>query len=249
MSAYRSADVDLEARRERLAQRLAVVRAQRARDDDDDLVGTERLLLREIAALGLPRQKPRLRVLDRLGLDRVFTLETPCREDWNAMVGSAHVRRCSACDRDVFDLSDMTQAEIDTLLAAHGAPPCVRMTRRADGTLVTKDACPPQPSRVAAGVAFGVATAVVAAGAALAAGEAISHRARPAQIPVTDYAPIEPSHVMGGLRELPVHHGPREPLPPWERRDVIERGFEDVAHFTRVPGAPADDDSDDDLSH
>ncbi len=236
MSAYRSTDEDREARRDRFARRLATVRAERARVDDGDLMDTERTLLREIAALDVPQPKTRLRLLDH-----VFSIETPCREDWNAMVGGAHARRCSACDRDVFDLSELTAAEIDTLLASRGAPPCVRMRRRGDGTLVTKDACPPQPSRVTAGVALGVASAVVAAGTLLAVNEAISHRERPAQIPVTQYAPHDTSMVMGGLVEIPDERPP-EPRPPWERPDVVEHGFESVAHFTHIDhdDAPAE---------
>jgi hypothetical protein len=230
MSAYRRSAEDLETRRDHLARRLADVRELRTRGDDEDLGAREVTLTREIRSLDLPRPRSRLPLLAR-----VFSVEAPCTEDWNAMVGGARVRRCSACDRDVFDLAEMTQAEVDALLEAHGAPPCVRLRRRADGTLVTKDACPPLPvSRPAVGLALGAAAALVAAGTAYVASQAVAHHTHPATVPVTVRAPRAETVVLGMMRELPSSREASEPTPPWERPDVVAAGFDSVDHFTRA---------------
>jgi hypothetical protein len=64
-----------------------------------------------------------------------------CPERWDDMVGDDRVRDCGSCKRQVFNLSEMTRAEAEALLATHGLKPCVRFYRRPDGTVMTRD-CP-----------------------------------------------------------------------------------------------------------
>ena len=109
------------------------------------------------------------------------------------------------------------------------------MRRRADRTLVTRDACPPLPvSRPAAGLALGVATALITAGTVYVASQAVADHTHPATVPTTVRAPRSETIVMGMMRELPFSREASEPAPPWERPDVLAAGFESVEHFTRA---------------
>jgi hypothetical protein len=151
------------------------------------------------------------------------------------MIGDARVRHCSVCDRDVFDLAEMTPAQVTAMLEARGEAPCVRMKRRADGTLVTADACPEPPrSRALAVAAVAAAATVVVAGGALVADEGRAHCTRPAQVPVTEHVEHESSRIMGMMAD-PIEldeRTPPAPQPPWDRPDVVQAGFESLAHFT-----------------
>jgi hypothetical protein len=91
-----------------------------------------------------------------------------CKQRWEDMVGDERVRACAGCDRPVFNLSEMTRAEAEAVLATRGLTPCVRFYRRPDGTVMTSD-CPTgvRPQRRLAAVA-------VAAGTTLASGSAFA---------------------------------------------------------------------------
>lgn len=73
-------------------------------------------------------------------LDRI-AIAAPCAADWDDMSGDGHVRHCGDCDKNVYDLSGMTRAEATALLVGRTGqePPCLRLWRRADGTLLTAD--------------------------------------------------------------------------------------------------------------
>lgn len=88
-----------------------------------------------------------------------------CKERWDDMVGDDRVRACGACDKQVFNLSSMTRAQAEALLATRGIKPCVRFYRRPDGTVMTSD-CPSGVPRRSPRLA------VIAAGATLAASPA-----------------------------------------------------------------------------
>jgi hypothetical protein len=66
-------------------------------------------------------------------------IASPCKERWADMIGDDRVRVCNGCERPVFDLSEMTRAEAEAVLATRGVTPCVRFYRRADGTVMTAD--------------------------------------------------------------------------------------------------------------
>ena len=69
---------------------------------------------------------------------------------WDAMAGNQQVRHCSECKLNVYNLSAMTETEIQRLLMRQGAEQrvCVRFYRRADGTMLTQD-CPRALNRLA----------------------------------------------------------------------------------------------------
>jgi hypothetical protein len=59
---------------------------------------------------------------------------------WSDMQGGDRVRSCSACEKNVYDLSALTREEANTFLAARvGEALCVRLFQRADGTVMTAD--------------------------------------------------------------------------------------------------------------
>ncbi|MFO0715067.1 MAG: hypothetical protein U0353_34835 [Sandaracinus sp.] len=240
MSAYRHHDEPLESKRDRLARRLAQVREDQAveRGEREALDREEREILRALRAL--PLGGPRSR---KPGFVWALRVVSPCTEDWNAMVGDARVRHCSRCDRDVYDLAEMTRPQIAALLEARGVEPCVRLRRRADGTLVTADACPPET--VASSTRAGLAVATVAVAiTTVAAANATIAREPMAEVPcrVDPWAsqPRESHVVMGRMQSEIV---PEPPRPPWEHPEVVEAGFESLAHFTESDRGEADDDA------
>lgn len=101
---------------------------------------------------------------------------TPCRADWNQMVGDDRVRHCGSCDKDVFNLSAMTRDEAEALIVATKGDLCARYYQRHDGTIILQDC--------SVGVAQKRKRRLIAAGAAglLAMGGAAAwfakHRAR-----------------------------------------------------------------------
>lgn len=71
----------------------------------------------------------------------LIQIASPCMSDWQAMVGDERARHCRECNLQVYNLSDMTREEAETFLAQAEGRVCVRLFRRADGTVITRD-CP-----------------------------------------------------------------------------------------------------------
>jgi hypothetical protein len=57
------------------------------------------------------------------------------------MKGDDRVRSCAACSRPVYNVAELTRREVCDLLARHEgkAAPCLRLYKRPDGTVVTRD--------------------------------------------------------------------------------------------------------------
>ncbi|MBK9619577.1 MAG: hypothetical protein IPO31_10410 [Candidatus Obscuribacter sp.] len=55
-------------------------------------------------------------------LDNVM-IAAPCNIGWDNMVGDDRVRLCAGCDKNVYNTSRMTKAEIKELLAVEGKGP------------------------------------------------------------------------------------------------------------------------------
>jgi hypothetical protein len=124
-----------------LRQRLAALDAQ---------LRNARALDEKRRALDEARERleaERVEVAERLaGLNETFSLEglriaSPCKADWNAMAGDERVRFCGQCQKNVYNLSDMSRDEAEALVQGAEGRLCVRMYRRADGTVLTSD-CP-----------------------------------------------------------------------------------------------------------
>ncbi|HEY1552927.1 MAG TPA: hypothetical protein VGG28_34090 [Kofleriaceae bacterium] len=65
-------------------------------------------------------------------------IASPCTKAWDELRGDGRVRACDDCAKDVHDLSKLTRAQADELLAAK-PDACVRYIQRGDGTLVLAD--------------------------------------------------------------------------------------------------------------
>ncbi len=155
---------DLDAarnRRESLARQLADVRARLG--DREALLDEERRLAAALEDTQAHIEHARKRV--DLPLLRDVQIASPCHERWDAMLGDERVRFCGRCEKEVFDLSEMTAVEAESVLAAHGGAACVRFYRRADGTVMTSD-CPDRQRRRTRHRAIAVGAGLVAAGAA-----------------------------------------------------------------------------------
>lgn len=75
-------------------------------------------------------------------------IASPCSASWDDMVGDGRVRFCAPCKKNVYNLSALSRAEAEALLRESEANEagatgslCVRLYRRADGTVLTED-CP-----------------------------------------------------------------------------------------------------------
>ncbi len=118
MAAYRN-DVDaLAARHDSLAAELA----QKTNE-----VNEAARLLEEA------RTKAKLPVLDNL------RVATPCRADWNQMTGDDRTRHCGSCNKNVYNLSNMTREDAEALILEKEGKLCARYFQRHDGTILLKD--------------------------------------------------------------------------------------------------------------
>jgi hypothetical protein len=75
-------------------------------------------------------------------------VDEPCGASWEAMDGEGVRRRCGHCERDVVNLSQMTEREAREFVEEHEAP-CVRYHLTRDGELVFRH---PQVERQQRGV-------------------------------------------------------------------------------------------------
>lgn len=76
----------------------------------------------------------------RSRLDRI-RIASPCPITWEQMSGDDSVRSCNRCQLNVYNLSSLSRAEAEALLASTEGRLCARVYRRSDGTVLTKD-CP-----------------------------------------------------------------------------------------------------------
>ena len=79
-----------------------------------------------------------------------FTIPTPCPMRWESMSGDDRIRHCAACDKHVYNLTEMAPDEIVSVLSPlreRGGEVCGRAFQRADGTLTASGF---QPGRTAA---------------------------------------------------------------------------------------------------
>ena len=69
----------------------------------------------------------------------VVEIAAPCSVPWDSMAGDDRSRHCGVCQKNVFNLSGLTRAEIDDLLQDRNGTMCVRVFQREDGTVLTAD--------------------------------------------------------------------------------------------------------------
>lgn len=66
---------------------------------------------------------------------------SPCSVGWETMSGDERVRRCHSCELNIYNIAEMTNSEIEDLITKREDRVCIRLYKRADGTVLTKD-CP-----------------------------------------------------------------------------------------------------------
>ena len=68
-------------------------------------------------------------------------IASPCTVSWDSMNGDDRSRFCGQCRLNVYNISAMTQSEAEHLIAEKEGRVCLRLYKRADGTVITRD-CP-----------------------------------------------------------------------------------------------------------
>lgn len=66
---------------------------------------------------------------------------SPCSVGWENMSGDERTRFCKLCNLNVYNISELSSREVETLIAKSEGKICGRIYKRADGTVLTKD-CP-----------------------------------------------------------------------------------------------------------
>jgi len=131
---YRDDQAALEARRHDLQKELAGT-ARRA----DALRAAEReqgAIARELASVEAKLTRMEAR---RVPLLESVRVASPCNASWDAMTGDDQVRFCGQCQKNVYNLSAMPREEAEQLIREREGSICVRLYRRADGTVLTSD--------------------------------------------------------------------------------------------------------------
>ncbi|MBL8677923.1 MAG: hypothetical protein JNK05_02060 [Myxococcales bacterium] len=88
---------------------------------------------------------------------------SPCEQPWDRMRGTNAIRHCESCDKDVYNLEQMTMPEVEAMVVATGGRPCVRLLLRADGLIVTSECLRAEQDRRLKRHGRAAAVAVVAA--------------------------------------------------------------------------------------
>ena len=135
---YRNETDALRERKASLEAEISRLRDQTTRLDE--LRAREAELAGELASVdgrlraGMPKRG--LPLLDQV------RVASPCKADWNEMLGDERVRFCLSCEKSVYNLSSMAKDDAEALLRERlGDDLCVRFFQRADGTILTQD-CP-----------------------------------------------------------------------------------------------------------
>lgn len=153
-------------------------------------------------------------------------IASPCHMSWDRMSGDDRVRFCESCKLHVFNISEMDVEEAANLISKTDSRLCIRLYRRGDGTVITRD-CPvgveskQRRSRLAF---FGACTAAVAGAAALITGHqsqvmgTMAPRTDPNQLrevekaatPTVDSKKPAAEPEMGELVGMRVYNGPHK---------------------------------------
>ena len=134
---YRDTAEALRAYRERVASDLAA--ARRAADEASERAKQVKVLEKELSETdGLLASMGGRKILPLL--DNLH-IAAPCKAEWDEMTGDDRVRFCGQCEKNVYNLSAMPREEAEAFLVEREGTVCVRLYKRADGTVLTAD-CP-----------------------------------------------------------------------------------------------------------
>ena len=81
-------------------------------------------------------------------------LATPCGVRWDMMIGDERTRHCHVCDRNVYDLGELTREQAVALIHEREGQLCVRYLQRPDGRVILRDCSDalmirPSPAQIA----------------------------------------------------------------------------------------------------
>ena len=110
----------------------------------------------------------------------------PCSAKWAKMDGDERARSCGLCQKQVYNVAGMTRLEVHDLIRSNEKMPCLRLRRRHDGTIVTRD-CPIGVAGARRRLLFTVTTSCFLVWTALAATKVVS----PAPPPPTSEEMVE----------------------------------------------------------
>jgi hypothetical protein len=217
--AYRDVSESLRAYRDRIAGDLDEARraARKASDQASKALVLEKELAETDALLAkLGGRRKALPLLDDVHI------AAPCQASWDTMVGDEHVRFCGQCEKNVYNVSSLPREEAEALLAAKDGKMCIRLYRRADGTVLTSDC----PVGVKKRRRRRTALAVVGGGL-MAAAAAVGIERSPAQL--GGQRPPSTGEWSGGVvpmpTEVPVMRGsgavPPPPVPPQQHQGMM----------------------------
>lgn len=128
-------------------------------------------------------------------------IAAPCSADWDNMFGNERVRFCEQCQLNVYNLSEMSEAEAQRLIGQTEGRLCGRFYRRKDGSIITQN-CPVglraikrRLSRVATAVASSVLGFIAGIGFGHIADNLLlrPHVMMGAMVPVSDNQAAPPS--------------------------------------------------------
>ncbi len=71
----------------------------------------------------------------------VISVASPCSQSWEQMQGDANVRFCGKCEKNVYQLDNLSTEEVRQLIIEKEGKLCWRFFVRRDGTVLTRD-CP-----------------------------------------------------------------------------------------------------------
>lgn len=66
-------------------------------------------------------------------------IASPCPVAWSSMEGDERKRFCTQCKQNVFNISEMSKDEAVELLSKQAGRACLRLYKRRDGTIITRD--------------------------------------------------------------------------------------------------------------
>ncbi|MFN7135757.1 MAG: hypothetical protein ACK4N5_27035 [Myxococcales bacterium] len=88
-------------------------------------------------------------------------IASPCSVSWDEMHGDDRTRFCGQCRLNVYNVLELSRAEVQQLVGAGDERVCMRLFRRLDGTVMTADCGVVQRVKDRAMLAAGVVLAAV----------------------------------------------------------------------------------------
>lgn len=209
-----------------LLERLETI--DTAREELRGLEGEREGVLRALADV-----RARLaRTAEAPSLLDTLRVASPCTASWDEMTGDERTRFCAKCEKQVHNLSALPRAEAEAFLRSLTTAACVRVYRRADGTVMTDD-CPvgvtrARRKRVALTVVGG---GLLAAGALLATREE-QHVVMGVMGPSVARAPVESPAVQALRATLSRERDPAR------RRELEAELQRELGRSAEPPGSP-----------